>query len=104
MFNHESVGETFVARKIIIGLYNIKEYKKTLLEILTKKNWGHAEDYVEAMENILAKKPDDYVIATGKQFSVKEFVNLSLNALNIKSSDGKVKVLILSAMTKMEDV
>ena len=50
------------------------------------------------------KKPDDYVIATGKQFSVKEFVNLSLNALKTLSSDGKVKVLILSAMTKMEDV
>ena len=70
-----------------------------------KRDWGHAEDYVEAMWKMLQqKKPDDYVIATGKQFSVKEFVNLSLNALNIKFRWQGKKVLILSAMTKMEDV
>ena len=90
MFNHESPvrGETFVTRKIIIGLCNIKKgiQKKLYLGNLdSKRDWGHAKDYVEAMWKMLQqKKPDDYVIATGKQFSVKEFVNLSLNALNIK--------------------
>ena len=51
----------------------------------TKRDWGHARDYVEVMWKMLQrKKPDDYVIATGKQYSVKEFVNLVLKELNIK--------------------
>ena len=90
LFNHESPvrGETFVTRKIIIGLCNIKKGKQKKLylgNLDAKRDWGHAEDYVIAMWKMLQKKvPDDYVIATGKQFSVKEFINLSLKALNIK--------------------
>ena len=50
-----------------------------------KRDWGHAKDYVEAMWKMLQKKtPNDYVIATGKQFSVKQFVNLVLRELKIK--------------------
>ena len=90
LFNHESPvrGETFVTRKIIIGLCNIKKGKQKKIylgNLDAKRDWGHAEDYVEAMWKMLQKKiPDDYVIATGKQFSVKEFINLSLKSLNIK--------------------
>ena len=90
LFNHESPvrGETFVTRKIIIGLCNIKKGKQKKLylgNLDARRDWGHAEDYVKAMWKMLQKKnPDDYVIATGKQFSVKEFINLSLKALNIK--------------------
>ena len=90
LFNHESPvrGETFVTRKIVIGLCNIKhnlQKKLYLGNIDSKRDWGHARDYVEAMWKMLQKKsPQDYVIATGKQYSVKEFVNLVLNQLNIK--------------------
>ena len=50
-----------------------------------KRDWGHARDYVEAMWKMLQKKhPSDYVIATGKQYTVKQFVNLVLNELDIK--------------------
>ena len=90
LFNHESPvrGETFVTRKIIIALCKIKlgQQKKLYLGNLNaKRDWGHAKDYVIAMWKILQnKKPDDFVIATGKQYSVKEFVNLSLKELGIK--------------------
>ena len=90
LFNHESPvrGETFVTRKIIIALCKIKlgQQKKLYLGNLNaKRDWGHAKDYVIAMWKILQnKKPDDFVIATGKQYSVKEFVNLSLEELGIK--------------------
>ena len=54
-----------------------------------KRDWGHAKDYVEAMWKMLQKKyPQDYVIATGKQFSVKQFVNLVLKELKIKCVSG----------------
>ena len=91
LFNHESPvrGETFVTRKIIIALCKIKlgQQKKLYLGNLNaKRDWGHAKDYVIAMWKILQnKKPDDFVIATGKQYSVKEFVNLSLKELGIKN-------------------
>ena len=90
LFNHESPvrGETFVTRKIIIALCKIKlgQQKKLYLGNLNaKRDWGHAKDYVIAMWKILQnKKPDDFVIATGKQYSVKEFLNLSLKELGIK--------------------
>jgi GDPmannose 4,6-dehydratase len=92
LFNHESPirGETFVTRKIVIALCKIKNklQKKLFLGNLeAKRDWGHARDYVEAMWKILqSKKPDDYVIATGKQYSVKEFVDLVLKELNIKAN------------------
>ena len=90
LFNHESPirGETFVTRKIVIALCKIKNrlQKKLFLGNLeAKRDWGHARDYVEAMWKMLQrKKPADYVISTGKQHSVKQFVNLVLKELNIK--------------------
>ena len=72
LFNHESPrrGETFVTRKITIGLSKIKKgMLKTLYlgNLDAKRDWGHAKDYVEAMWKILQQKtPDDYVVSTGK--------------------------------------
>ena len=90
LFNHESPirGETFVTKKIISALCKIvkKKQKKLYLgNLYAKRDWGHAKDYVVAMWKMLQqKRPDDYVIATGKQYSVKEFVNLTAKELNIK--------------------
>ena len=90
LFNHESPvrGETFVTRKIVVALCKIKnglQKKLYLGNINAKRDWGHAKDYVEAMWKMLQKKiPTDYVISTGKQYSVKQFVNLVLNELKIK--------------------
>jgi GDPmannose 4,6-dehydratase len=90
LFNHESPrrGETFVTRKIVNALCRIKvgKQKKLFLGNLeAKRDWGHARDYVEAMWKMLQqKKPQDFVIATGKQYSVKQFVNLVLAELKIK--------------------
>jgi GDPmannose 4,6-dehydratase len=89
LFNHESPvrGETFVTQKIIKGLINIKYKKQNKLylgNIYAKRDWGHAKDYVEAMWLMLQqKKPKDYVIATGQQYTVKEFINLSATKLNL---------------------
>tara|TARA_B110000014_G_C20116408_1_gene589781 strand:+ start:1330 stop:2361 length:1032 start_codon:yes stop_codon:yes gene_type:complete len=90
LFNHESPvrGETFVTKKIVSALCKIKlkKQKKLFLGNLNaKRDWGHARDYVNAMWKMLQKnKPEDYVISTGKQHSVKQFVNLVLNELKIK--------------------
>ena len=90
LFNHESSrrGGTFVTKKIISGLCNIKLKNQKILylgNIYAKRDWGHAKDYVIAMWKMLQqKKPQDYIIATGKQYTVKEFVNLVLKELNIK--------------------
>jgi GDPmannose 4,6-dehydratase len=90
LFNHESPrrGETFVTRKIVIGLVKIKLKKQKILylgNLSAKRDWGHARDYVEAMWKMLQKKiPSDYVIATGKQYSVKQFVDFVLRELNFK--------------------
>ena len=83
LFNHESPrrGETFVTRKIVRGLKAIYEGKQNVLylgNLNALRDWGHARDYVEAMWLMLQQdKPDDYVIATGKQYSVKEFIEKS---------------------------
>ena len=88
LFNHESPrrGETFVTKKIIRALVKIKmgKQKKLFLGNLdSKRDWGHARDYVVAMWKILQqKKPDDFVIATGKQLSIRQFVNLVARKLN----------------------
>ena len=90
LFNHESPrrGETFVTRKITIGLSKIKlglEKKLVLGNINAKRDWGHAQDFVEAQWLILQqKKPDDYVIATGEQHSVKEFINIAAKHLDMR--------------------
>lgn len=89
LFNHESPfrGETFVTRKIIIGLCKIYlgiQKKLFLGNLKAKRDWGHAKDYVIGMWKILQqKKPDDYVLATGKQYTVKEFANLAMQELGI---------------------
>ena len=80
LFNHESPrrGETFVTRKITQGLSRISSGLQNCIELgnlNAKRDWGHAKDYVEAMWLMLQQdEPDDYVIATGQQYSVKEFI------------------------------
>ncbi len=92
LFNHESPlrGETFVTKKIVKALCKIKQKKQKKLylgNIYAKRDWGHAEDYVVAMWKILQyKKPDDWVICTGKQYSVKEFINLVAKKINLDIS------------------
>ena len=81
LFNHESErrGETFVTRKITRGLSRISTGLEKVLylgNLNAKRDWGHAREYVEAMWLMLQQDtPDDYVIATGLQYSVKDFVN-----------------------------
>ena len=90
LFNHESPrrGETFVTKKIISALCKIKEGKQKKLflgNLNAKRDWGHARDYCLAMWKILQqKKPDDYVIATGKQYSIKQFVNITAKKIGLK--------------------
>ena len=80
LFNHESPrrGETFVTRKITRGLSRISTGEQDVLSLgnlNAKRDWGHAKDFVEAMWLMLQQdQPDDYVIATGEQYSVREFV------------------------------
>ena len=89
LFNHESPlrGETFVTKKIVNGLCRIKygKQKKLFLgNLYSKRDWGHAEDYVEAIWKILQNKnPDDFVICTGKQYTIKTFLNLTAKKLGI---------------------
>ena len=90
LFNHESPvrGETFVTRKITRALVKIKlGLQETLYigNLNALRDWGHAKDYVRAMWLMLQQKqPEDFVIATGKQHSVKEFINIAANILNIE--------------------
>ena len=92
LFNHESPrrGETFVTKKIIRGLVRIKyglDKKLFLGNLDAKRDWGHAKDYVEAMWKILQqKKPEDYVIATGKQYSIRVFTNIVCKKLGLDIS------------------
>jgi GDPmannose 4,6-dehydratase len=90
LFNHESPqrGETFVTRKITRALARIKLGLQDCLylgNLGAKRDWGHARDYVEAMWRILQqKKPEDFVIATGEQRSVREFVDAAAAELKMK--------------------
>ena len=90
LFNHESPvrGETFVTRKITRALTRIKlGLQKTLYlgNLNALRDWGHAKDYVEVQWLMLQQeKPDDFVIATGKQYSVRDFVNLAAQNLDMK--------------------
>jgi len=114
LFNHESPrrGFNFVTRKIIQGLVRIKNGKQKILtlgNLYAKRDWGHAIDYVESMWKILNyKKADDYVIATSKSYSVKDFLNKTakqlklnivwrgkgLNEVGINKADNKVIIKI----------
>tara|TARA_B110000495_G_C23027697_1_gene611098 strand:+ start:1886 stop:2917 length:1032 start_codon:yes stop_codon:yes gene_type:complete len=92
LFNHEGPrrGETFVSRKITRAVSEIAKNRReffTLGNLNAKRDWGSAKDYVESMWLMLrAKKPSDYVIATGKSFSVKQFVEEAFKYINIKIS------------------
>ena len=89
LFNHESPrrGETFVTRKITLAAARIKlglQDKLYLGNLDAKRDWGHAKDYVEAMWLMLQQeKPEDFVIATGKTYSVKEFLEFVFEAANL---------------------
>jgi GDPmannose 4,6-dehydratase len=89
LFNHESPrrGFEFVTRKISSSVARIKHGKQKYLylgNISAKRDWGHAKDYVQAMWLMLQqKKPKDYVVATGSQYTVKEFINLSAKKLKM---------------------
>tara|TARA_B100000242_G_scaffold146235_1_gene104209 strand:- start:140 stop:1180 length:1041 start_codon:yes stop_codon:yes gene_type:complete len=90
LFNHESPlrGETFITKKVIKALCNIKFGKQKKLfvgNLDAKRDWGHAEDYVQAMWKMLQqKKPDDFVICTGKQYSIRDFINMVSKELEMK--------------------
>jgi GDPmannose 4,6-dehydratase len=90
LFNHESPrrGETFVTRKITRGLANIAqglEQQLFLGNLDALRDWGHARDYVEMQWLMLQQdKPEDYVIATGRQYSVRYFVELAARELGIE--------------------
>jgi len=90
LFNHESPrrGETFVTRKITRAAARIKlglQDKLYLGNLNAKRDWGHAKDYVRAMHLMLQQeKADDFVIATGKQYSVKEFCQTAFKELDIE--------------------
>jgi GDPmannose 4,6-dehydratase len=89
LFNHESPrrGETFVTRKITRGLANISQGLEKCLylgNLNALRDWGHAKDYVRMQWMMLQQdKPDDYVIATGLQYSVRDFVTLAARELGI---------------------
>ena len=89
LFNHESPlrGETFVTRKITRGLARIKEGLESCLflgNMDAKRDWGHARDFVEAQWLILQQdEPEDFVIATGEQHSVREFVEIASNKIGM---------------------
>ena len=90
LFNHESPrrGPTFVTKKIVQGLVRIKQglqKKLTLGNLYAIRDWGHAKDYAISMWKILQyKKPDDWVIATNKENTVKNFVNTTAKKLSLK--------------------
>ena len=114
LFNHESPrrGETFVSRKISRAVAAISQGLQDVLylgNLNAKRDWGHARDYVEGMWLILQQEaPDDYVIATGRQYSVRDFVEMAfahvdislvwhgkaLNEQGIDAKTGKILVKI----------
>lgn len=90
LFNHESPrrGETFVTRKITRALTRVKLKKQNVLRLgnlNARRDWGHARDFVEAQWLMLQQdSPADYVISTGVQYSVREFIELVCNYLDMK--------------------
>ncbi len=90
LFNHESPirGETFVSRKITRGLARVAEGLQSCIwlgNLDARRDWGHARDYVEAQWRILQQdRPQDFVIATGKQHSVREFAEKAASLLDMR--------------------
>tara|TARA_B100000965_G_scaffold406860_1_gene449928 strand:+ start:5503 stop:6642 length:1140 start_codon:yes stop_codon:yes gene_type:complete len=99
LFNHESPrrGETFVTRKITRGLSRIDEGLESCLymgNIDSLRDWGHAKDYVEMQWRMLQQdEPEDFVIATGRQETVRRFIELSAKQLGWCGSTGKNSIL-----------
>lgn len=109
LFNHESPrrGETFVTRKITRGLSEISVGKSSTLtmgNLDSKRDWGHAKDYVEMMWLMLQQEePRDYVISTGQQYSVRDFIILSAEELGVElefSGKGVDEVAIVTKVDK----
>ena len=108
LFNHESPrrGETFVTRKITRGLANIAQGLEDCLymgNIDSLRDWGHAKDYVRMQWMMLQQEvPEDYVIATGLQYSVREFITWSARELGIDlefSGTGTEEIATVTAVT-----
>lgn len=111
LFNHESPlrGETFVSRKITRGLAMILHgFSKELVlgNLDAKRDWGHARDYVEAMYLMLQQEsPGDYVIATGMQYSVRNFIERAAKILGIEicwKGSGLEEIGIIQALNASE--
>lgn len=117
LYNHESPrrSDKFVTQKIIQGLKSGKCFEIGNLE--SRRDWGHARDYVEAMWITLQQdKPDDYVVATGKTHSVREFIEIAVNKMNktiiwsgkneneYGTIDGEVVVKVSKAFYRPYDV
>lgn len=89
LYNHESPrrGKNFVTKKIIDAVVNIKQGKQETLfigNIFATRDWGYAKEYVEVMWKMLQqKKPKDYVVSTGKSYSVKQFIEMVFKKFNI---------------------
>ena len=108
LFNHESPkrGETFVTRKITRGLANIAQGLEQCLymgNMDALRDWGHAKDYV-CMQWLMLQQdtPEDYVIATGKQYSVRDFINWAAEDLGVTlafSGDGIEEIGLVTAIT-----
>ena len=108
LFNHESPrrGETFVTRKITRGLANIAQGLETCLylgNLDALRDWGHAKDYVRMQWMMLQNKtPEDFVIATGVQYSVRQFLEWSADELGIKlkfEGSGESEMAIVSSIS-----
>ena len=90
LFNHESPlrGEEFVTRKIVKALINISKKKQQILKVGNldaKRDWGFAKEYVQVMWKMMQyKEPQDFVISSGKAYSVKNFIDLTLKQLGFK--------------------
>ena len=99
LFNHESPrrGETFVTRKITRGITRINEGIEDCIylgNLNSLRDWGHARDYVEMQWRMLQQdKPSDYVIATGRQESVKKFIELSAKAIGWNKNDNEAGII-----------
>lgn len=107
LFNHENPrrGETFVTRKITRGLANIVQGLKDCLymgNIDTLRDWGYAKDYVRMQWMMLQQEaPEDFVIATGAQYSVREFIQWTVDELGIKlrfEGRGLEEVVVVEAV------
>lgn len=109
LFNHESPrrGETFVTRKITRALANISQGLQKCLymgNLDAKRDWGHAKDYVRMQWMMLQQhKPQDYVIATGVQYSVREFIEKASSALGVIirwKGEGENEIGVVESLTK----